>query len=96
MREKKTSVINLDEFPQIVNNNYRQALARTPGLLLSEETPPLLSIGCGGLDPSRVQYTRVLEDGIPITADQPGYPEAYYTPSLDTVDRIEFLRPRYA
>src|SRR6476469_3767471 len=35
---KKNSVIDLDEFPRIVNNNYRQALARTPGLLLSEET----------------------------------------------------------
>lgn len=89
---KKSSVIDLDEFPRIINNNYRQALARTPGLLLSEETTPLVSIGYRGLDPSRVQYTQVLKDGIPIHADQFGYPEAYYTPPLDTVDRIEFLR----
>ncbi|CAN5614314.1 TonB-dependent receptor [soil metagenome] len=89
---KKTSVIDLDEFPTITNNNYRQALAKTPGLYLSEETTPLLSIGYRGLDPSRVQYTQVLKDGIPIHADQFGYPEAYYTPPLDTVDRIEFLR----
>ena len=89
---KKSSVIDLDEFPRIVNNNYRQALARTPGLLLSEETTPLVSIGYRGLDPSRVQYTQVLKDGIPIHADQFGYPEAYYTPPLDTVDRVEFLR----
>jgi Fe(3+) dicitrate transport protein len=89
---KKSSVIDLDEFPRIINNNYRQALARTPGLLLSEETTPLVSIGYRGLDPGRVQYTQVLKDGIPITADQFGYPEAYYTPPLDTVDRIEFLR----
>jgi Fe(3+) dicitrate transport protein len=89
---KKSSVIDLDEFPRIINNNYRQALARTPGLLLSEETTPLVSIGYRGLDPGRVQYTQVLKDGIPIQADQFGYPEAYYTPPLDTVDRIEFLR----
>jgi Fe(3+) dicitrate transport protein len=89
---KKTSVIDLDELPRITNNNYRQALAKTPGLYLSEETTPLLSIGYRGLDPSRVQYTQVLKDGIPIHADQFGYPEAYYTPPLDTVDRIEFLR----
>jgi Fe(3+) dicitrate transport protein len=89
---KKSSVIDLDEFPRIVNNNYRQALARTPGLLLSEETSPLVSIGYRGLDPSRVQFTQVLRDGIPIHADQFGYPEAYYTPPLDTVDRVEFLR----
>lgn len=89
---KKTSVIDLDEFPRITNNNYRQALAKTPGLYLSEETTPLLSIGYRGLDPSRVQFTQVLKDGIPIHADQFGYPEAYYSPPLDTVDRLEFLR----
>lgn len=89
---KKTSVIDLDEFPRITNNNYRQALAKTPGLYLSEETTPLISIGYRGLDPGRVQFTQVLKDGIPIHADQFGYPEAYYTPPLDTVDRVEFLR----
>ncbi|HEX8373383.1 MAG TPA: TonB-dependent receptor [Chthoniobacterales bacterium] len=89
---KKTSVIDLDAFPKITNNNYRQALAKTPGLLLSEETTPLVSIGYRGLDPHRAQFTQVLKDGIPIHADQFGYPEAYYTPPLDTVDRIEFLR----
>ncbi|MEW6305267.1 MAG: TonB-dependent receptor [Verrucomicrobiota bacterium] len=88
---KKTSVIDLDEMPKINNNNYRQALALTPGLLLSEETSPLVSIGYRGLAPHRAQFTQVLKDGIPIHADMFGYPEAYYTPPLDTVDRIEFV-----
>ncbi|HJT81262.1 MAG TPA: TonB-dependent receptor [Chthoniobacterales bacterium] len=88
---KKTSVIDLDEMPRITNNNYRQALAKTPGLFVSEETSPLVSIGYRGLNPDRVQFTQVLKDGIPIDADQFGYPEAYYTPPLDTVDRIEFV-----
>ncbi len=89
---KKSSVLDLDELPRISNNNYRQALTKTPGLLLSEETTPLVSIGYRGLNPHRAQFTQVLKDGIPIHADPFGYPEAYYTPSLDTVDRIEFLR----
>ena len=89
---KKTSVIDLDSLPPITNNNYRQALAKTPGLYLSEESTPLVSIGYRGLNPNRVQFTQVLRDGIPIHADQFGYPEAYFTPPLDTVDRIEFLR----
>jgi Fe(3+) dicitrate transport protein len=89
---KKTSVLDLDEFPRIANNNYRQALAKTPGLFISEETSPLVSIGYRGLDPHRVQFTQVLRDGIPIHADQFGYPESYFTPPLDTVDRIEFFR----
>lgn len=89
---KKTSVLDFDELPKINNNNYRQALSKTPGLLLSEETSPLVSIGYRGLNPHRAQFTQVLKDGIPIHADQFGYPEAYYTPPLDTVDRVEFVR----
>jgi Fe(3+) dicitrate transport protein len=89
---KKTSVLDLDALPSISGSNYRQALIQTPGLLLSEESTPLLSIGYRGLEPHRAQYTQVLKDGIPIHADQFGYPEAYYVPTLQTVDRIEFVR----
>jgi len=89
---KKTTVLDFDSLPRITGNNYRQALAETPGLILSEETSPLLSIGYRGLSPHRAQFTQVLKDGVPIHADQFGYPEAYYAPPLDTVDRIEFTR----
>jgi len=89
---KKTTNIRLDEIPQISNDNYRQVLATTPGVILSEETTPLLSIGIRGYDPHRTQFFQVLEDGIPIMADMIGYPEAYYTPPLDSVDRIEIIR----
>ncbi len=89
---KKTSILDFDSQPRINGNNYRQALAQAPGLVLSEETSPLVSIGYRGLEPHRAQFTQVLKDGIPIHADQFGYPEAYYTPPLDTVDRIEFVR----
>lgn len=89
---KKTTVLDLDELPPVLNNNYRQALTKAPGLLLSEETTPLVSVGYRGLNPHRMQFTQVLKDGIPIHADPFGYPEAYYTPPLDTVDRLEFVR----
>jgi Fe(3+) dicitrate transport protein len=89
---KKTTLLDLDALPRITGNNYRQALAQAPGLVLSEETSPLISIGYRGLEPHRAQFTQVLKDGMPIHADQFGYPEAYYAPPLDTVDRIEFTR----
>ncbi|MBI2929083.1 MAG: TonB-dependent receptor plug domain-containing protein [Verrucomicrobia bacterium] len=90
---KKATLIDLDALPKVVANNYRQALAKTPGLLYSEETSPLVSIGYRGIgEPHRTQFLQVLKDGIPIHADQFGYPEAYYTPPLDVVDRIEFIR----
>jgi len=89
---KKTTVLDFDSLPRITGNNYRQALAQAPGLILSEETSPLVSIGYRGLEPHRSQFTQVMKDGVPIHADQFGYPEAYYVPPLDTVDRIEFIR----
>jgi Fe(3+) dicitrate transport protein len=89
---KKTSSIDLRELPEISNDNYRQVIATTPGLVLAEESTPLLSIGYRGFEPHRMQYFQVLEDGIPIHADMIGYPEAYYTPPLDAVERVEFVR----
>lgn len=89
---KKTSNIYLTEIPEITNNNYRQALSKTPGLLLSEETTPLFSLGYRGLAPDRAQFMQVMKDGVPIAADIVGYPEAYYTPLLQTVENIEFIR----
>lgn len=90
---KRATVIDLDALPKVQANNYRQALALTPGLLFSEETTPLVSIGYRGIgEPHRMQFMQVLKDGVPIHADPFGYPEAYFTPPLDTVDRIEFIR----
>ncbi len=90
---KRATIIDLDALPKVQANNYRQALAQTPGLLFSEETTPLVSIGYRGIgQPHRFQFMQVLKDGIPIHADPFGYPEAYYTPPLDVVDRIEFIR----
>lgn len=89
---KKSSNVVLDQIPAISNNNFRQTLAKTPGLLLSEESTPLFSVGYRGLEPHRAQFTQVLKDGVPIHADMFGYPEAYYAPVLQTVDRVEFLR----
>lgn len=90
---KKATLIDLDVVPQVVGNDYRQALATTPGILLSEETSPLVSLGYRGIgEPHRAQFFNVLKDGIPIHADPFGYPEAYYTPPLDVVDHIDFVR----
>jgi Fe(3+) dicitrate transport protein len=88
---KKTAIIDVQAAPVIVNSNYRQALQKTPGLLLSEESTPLFSVGYRGLNPHRAQFTQVMKDGIPIHADMFGYPEAYYTPPLEVVDHIDFI-----
>jgi Fe(3+) dicitrate transport protein len=89
---KKTSNISLENLPQIENGNYRQLIAQTPGLVLAEETTPLVSVGYRGYEPHRMQYFQVLKNGFPIHADMIGYPEAYYRPSLEAVERLEFIR----
>jgi len=89
---KKNSVIAVEDRPTVSNNNLRQAFDKTPGLLVSEETTPLVSFGNRGLAPDRAQFMQVLKDGVPIHADMFGYPEAYYLPPLQTVDHIDFVR----
>ena len=51
---KKTSFAKPDEFPTITNNNYREAMATTPGILVSEEpSSPIVNFGYRGLDSQR-------------------------------------------
>lgn len=89
---KKTSVIDLEERPLVVNSNQRQVFQKTPGVLLSEESTPLFSLGYRGLNPDRAQFMQVMKDGIPIVADLFGYPEAYYIPTTEVVEEVEFIR----
>jgi Fe(3+) dicitrate transport protein len=90
---KKTSFVKPEEFPTINNNNYREALATTPGLIVSEEpNSPIINIGYRGLDSQRAEFSQVLKDGISIKNEQFGFPETHYTPILDAVERIEFIR----
>ena len=90
---KKTSFVKPEEFPSVANNNYREVLATTPGLLVSEEpSSPIINFGYRGLDSQRAETMQVLKDGISLKNEQFGFPETHYTPILDAVERIEFIR----
>ncbi|MCB1277557.1 TonB-dependent receptor [Prosthecobacter sp.] len=90
---KKATSLNLQTLPEVQANNYSQAFAMTPGLLTAEESTPLVSLGYRGIgSPDRAQYMMVLQDGIPIAADPQGYPESYWTPPLESTQRIDFVR----
>ena len=90
---KKTSFVKPEELPSIANNDYREALSTTPGLLVSEEpSSPIVNFGYRGLDSQRSEFMQVLKDGISIKNEQFGFPESHYTPILDAVERIEFIR----
>ena len=75
-------------------NNARQAYASVPGLNIWESDGAGLQLGIGGrgLSPDRTSNFTTRQNGYDISADPLGYPESYYTPPLDALDRIDIVR----
>jgi Fe(3+) dicitrate transport protein len=90
---KKTSFVKPQEFPTFAGNDYREVMATTPGIVVSEEpSSPIINFGYRGLNSQRSEFMQVLKDGISIKNEQFGFPETHYTPILDAVERIELIR----
>ena len=93
---KKTEVLLLDKLDaNTPQNNPRQVLGRVPGANYSETEGsgfPTNGIGFRGLNPSQSIETNTRQNGYNITADLYGYPESYYLPPLEAVERIEVTR----
>ena len=92
---KKNALIVLDNVQgNVVTNNMRQVLAKVPGIHIWESDASGLQIGIAarGLSPNRSWEFNVRQNGYDIAADPFGYPEAYYNPQLQSVQRIEIVR----
>ncbi|MEJ7626069.1 MAG: TonB-dependent receptor [Ferruginibacter sp.] len=92
---KKNALNVLDNVQgNIVNNTMRQVLAKVPGIHIWESDPSGIQIGIAarGLSPNRSWEFNVRQNGYDIAADPFGYPEAYYNPQLQGVQRIEIVR----
>jgi Fe(3+) dicitrate transport protein len=90
---KKTSFVKPQEFPTFAGNDYREVMATTPGIIVSEEPQsPIINFGYRGLNSQRSEFTQVLKDGVSIKNEQFGFPESHYTPILDAVERVEIIR----
>ncbi len=92
---KKNTLIVLDNVQgNVVTNNMRQVLAKVPGIHIWESDPSGIQIGIAarGLSPNRSWEFNVRQNGYDIAADPFGYPEAYYNPQLQAVQRIEMVR----
>jgi Fe(3+) dicitrate transport protein len=93
---KKTEVLLLDSLDaNTAQNNPRQVLGRVPGANYSETEGsgfPSNGIGFRGLNPTQSVETNTRQNGYNITADLYGYPESYYLPPLEAVQRIEVIR----
>ena len=93
---KKTEVIITDSIDaNTALNNPRQVMGRIPGAVFSETQGsgfPSNGVGFRGLNPSQSMETNTRMNGYNITADIYGYPEAYFLPNLEAVQRIEVIR----
>ncbi|RPI68165.1 MAG: TonB-dependent receptor [Ignavibacteriae bacterium] len=92
---KKTELIPIERLTaNISTNNARQAFSGVAGLNIFENDAAgvQLAIGGRGLSPDRTLNFTVRQNGYDIAADPLGYPEAYYTPPFEALERIEIVR----
>ncbi|MBA2745525.1 MAG: TonB-dependent receptor [Flavisolibacter sp.] len=92
---KKNALIVLENVQgNTSTNTMRQVLAKVPGIHVWESDASGVQIGIAarGLNPNRSWEFNVRQNGYDIAADPFGYPEAYYNPQLQAVQRIEIVR----
>jgi len=92
--KKSESVILEDLNANLAANNSRQLFSKVPGINVFENEGTGSSIGVGGrgLNPNRISNFNTRQNGYDISADALGYPESYYTPPSEAVERIDILR----
>lgn len=92
---KKTEVIVLEDInANLATNNPRQVFAKITGLNIWESDGAGLQLGIGGrgLSPNRSANFNTRQNGYDISADALGYPESYYTPPTEALEKIEVIR----
>lgn len=92
---KKSEVIVMDEVDaNLATNNSRQIFAKVAGVNIWESDCAGIQLGVStrGLNPNRTSEFNTRQNGYDMSADAFGYPEAYYTPPAEAVERIEIVR----
>ena len=75
-------------------NSSRQIFGRVPGISIWENDGSGLQVGIAsrGLSPNRSWEFNMRQNGYDMSSDVFGYPEAYFSPPTEAVDRIEIVR----
>lgn len=92
--KKSEAVYVQDLNANLAANNSRQVFSKVAGINIFENEGSGSTIGIGGrgLNPNRISNFNTRQNGYDISADALGYPESYYTPPTEAVERIEILR----
>ncbi len=91
---KKTSVVQLNDVPTIIDNNQRELFDRLPGIIIAEQqNPTALNLSYRGLgNPQESEYLLLMQNGIPLEMDWIGYPTVYYIPVPQTIGSVQMIR----
>ncbi len=92
---KKNETIKLNAInANTTNNNAREIFSRVPGVTVWEYdgSGTQINIGFRGLNPNRSWELNTRQNGYDMSSDVFGYPEAYYNPPIEAVDKIEIIR----
>ncbi len=88
------SVLRREDLRQLAPQSSSDVLRTVPGLHIVPEDGlgMRLNLGVRGLDPNRSRKILILEDGMPVTLNPYGSPEAYYSPPIERMDRVEVVK----
>ncbi len=92
---RKTEVIQMANInANLGASRARQVFARVAGLNIWESDCSGIQLGVGGrgLSPSRSENFNTRQNGYDIAADALGYPESYYSPPMEAVEKVEVVR----
>lgn len=92
---KKNEVIKIEDISaNLATNNSRQIYSKIPGLNIWESDGAGIQLGIGGrgLSPNRASNFNTRQNGYDISADALGYPDSYYIPPSEAIDKIEIVR----
>ncbi len=92
---KKNEVIKLGNIDADLSvNNSRQVFGKVPGVTVWENDGSGIQVGVStrGLSPNRSWEFNVRQNSGDISGETFGYPEAYYSPPLEGVEKIEVIR----
>ncbi|MFY7944460.1 MAG: TonB-dependent receptor plug domain-containing protein, partial [Crocinitomicaceae bacterium] len=92
---KKSEIIHLNQLDaDLSTNNYRQLMAKVPGVSIweSDGSGIQTSVATRGLSPNRSWEFNMRQNGCDISSEVFGYPETYFTPPTEALEKIEIVR----
>lgn len=92
---KRTQLVALNELDANLSQNMaRMALAKVPGLVIwdMDGAGTQLNIGTRSTDAHRSIEINMRQNGYNTNSDMFGYPEDHYTPPLQTIEDIQYVK----